>query len=289
MKYIKYFLLLIIFAFAIQVSANVNQENQNSQDMYCPKEPYNLTNALSRGFQNVLGMNLIASVAASSILEDTIRSFAQGDINVKVNSISATDAKAGRFKNFTVTGNDIDFYSIYISKLKAKSTCNFIYLDLKKNPVELLEPMTIDFEAEFTEDDLNNMLKTTTYNKYLLTLKYDLITYKLMELDRPKISLKDDKFHFEVKVRLPFNKSFTLKSKTALKITDNKIHIEKPSKATAEHYKYVEVGNALLNTLTPLSFAQEVLKEHNCKLLLKDVKIKKEKVIVTGSVFLNRN
>jgi len=289
MKYIKYFLFLIVMFFAISALANDTQETQDLYSLYCPKEPYNLTNSVSRNIQKALGINLIASVVASSAVEKTIRSFARGDIKVKVNSFSATDAKAGRFKNFTLTGNDIDFHSVYISKLKASSVCDFIYFDFEKKPVELVEPMVVDFEAEFSEDDLNNMLKTTGYNKYLLNLKYDAITYKLMELDRPKISLKDDKFHIEVKVRLPFKKSFTMKAKTNLNITNNQIHIEKPNEDTALKYKYVAVGNSILNSLTPLLFAQEVLEEHNCKLLLKDVKIKKEKVIVTGSVFLNRN
>ena len=289
MKNLLYFIFLFFVLVVFVTPAKAVQDTNELYQLYCPREPYDLTNIFSRGVQHVTGLNLIASKVAESQIEKTIKSFAQGDIDVDVKSFSATDAKNGRFRSFTIKGKDIDFYSVYISEFKAKTACNFIYLDLEKDPVELKEPMAIDFEAKFDEKDMNNMLRSITYNKYMLTVKYSSKSLKLLELKRPRVSLKNNKFNFAVDVRIPFITSFTLKMDSGLKVANNKIKIDNMHIGSASKTMDISLVKYFMNVLNPLWFAQLNLQEHNCKFILKNVKIENEKIVVSGTVFLGRS
>jgi len=288
MKYIKYLCLLFLLLLGFNKSAFA-QSTDNMYQMYCPKEPYDLSNPISRGLQSITGINFLTSKVAASQIKKTIKSFAQGDIKVKVKSFSATDAKNGRFKGFEIKGKDLNFYSVYVSELKAKSACDFIYLNLEKNPIELKEPMVIDFDVKFTEDDLNNMLKTITYNKYMLNIKYNNTNLSLFELKKPRVSLKNNKFHFAIDVRIPFVTSFVFNVKSDLQISNNKIQLKNFSFGSNRKTIDLSAAKYIMNVLNPLWFAQLLLQEHNCKFLLKNVRIDNEKIIISGAVFLGKS
>lgn len=282
----------IIFVFFVLIcfTGSVNAATENDlYEMYCPNKVYDVANVFSRGLQSVSGMNLAASRIAASQVKDSIQEYVQGDIKVKVKSFSATDAKNGRFRAFFIKGKDLNFYSLYLSELNIKTACDFIYLDLTQSPVQLKEPMALDFTAKFTEKDINNIFKTTTYQKYLLKVKYNSKTLKFVELTHPKVSLKDNKFAFSIQVKAPFVKPFIFSIKSGLKIQNNKVKIDNMVIGSNSKQVDFSLSKYFTTIFNPLWFAQLVLNQHNCHLLLKNVKIENEKIIIDGAVFLARS
>ena len=292
MKTLKFFVFFVFFMFiffGLRATASDYPPEYTLYTAFCPTEPYEIANPLTRGVQSASGLNFVASQIAAKEIKKNLSNYAQGDIKVKVHSFSATDAKNGKFKNFEVKGKGICLYSIFISEITAKTRCNFIHLNMDTNPIELKEPMVIDFTAHFTEEDLNNILKTTVYKKYFLSLKFNSKKLNLIEITRPRVSLKNDKFHFAANVKMPFIKTFIFNIHSDLKIVDNKIKIA--NKVIGTNSKKIDFSTAkyFAGLFNPLWFAQVVLEEHDCKTLLKNVKIRNEEIIVDGSVFLRKS
>ncbi len=289
MKILKYFIVFIFMFLGLKASASEYPSEYALYTAFCPAEPYEIANPVTRGVQSATGLNLIASKVAAKEIKKNLEKIAQGDIKVKVHSFSATDAKQGKFKHFEVKGKGICLYSIFISEIIAKTRCNFIHLNMETNPIELKEPMVIDFTAHFTEEDLNNILKTTVYKKYFLSLKFNSKKLNLIEISQPRVSLKNDKFHFAANVKMPFVKMFIFNIISDLKIVDNKIKITNMVIGTNSKKIDVSTAKYFAGLFNPLWFAQVVLEEHDCKTLLKNVKIRNEQVIVDGSVFLRKS
>ncbi|MCQ2957895.1 MAG: hypothetical protein MJ180_03220 [Candidatus Gastranaerophilales bacterium] len=279
-----------LFVFAVVLFINsAFASDSDLYKLYCPAQPYDISNGFSKGVQSVTGLNLIARKIAEGEIKKEISKFATGKIKVKVKTFSATDTKNGRFRSFNIKGENLKIYSIPISEFTAQTACNFIYLDLEKNPVELKEPMTIDFSAKFTENDLNNILKTPTYHKYLIKIKHNSSELKFVELKKPRISLKNNKFNFALDVNAPLIGTFIFKIQSDLRIKDNKINIA--NMFVGSNSKTIDLSSAkyFMNVFNPLWFAQLILQQHNCKLLLKNVKIENGNIIILGSVFLKKS
>jgi len=289
MKMIKHILLLVVVSVLYTNSAIANQNSNDLYKMYCPSQPYDISGGFSRGVQKVTGLNLLARKIAEKEIKKEISEFAQGKIKVKVATFSATDTKNGRFKSIEIKGDNLNIYSIYLSEFRAKTVCNFIYLDLEKNPVQLKEPMAIDFSAKFTEKDLNSILKTSTYHKYLFNIKHNATELKFFEIRHPRISLKNNKFHFAIDVKAPLVGTFIFNINADLKIQNNKIRIAGMTVGTNSKILDLDKSKYFVNIFNPLWFAQLILQQHNCKFLLKNVKIENESIIINGSVFLKKS
>ncbi len=289
MKLWKYIIIFIFLILSARAKAADYPSEYALYTVFCPAEPYEIASPFSRGVQSLSGLNLIASKIAAKEIKKNLSSFAEGNIKVKVHSFSATDAKAGKFKSFEVKGKDICIYSIFISEIMAKTRCKYIHLNMETEPIELKEPMAIDFTAQFSENDLNNILRTTTYKKYFLSLKFNSKKLNLIEVSHPRVSLKNNKFHFKANVKAPFIKTFIFNIQSDLKIIDNKIKIA--NMLIGSNSKKIDISSTkyFVGIFNPLWFAQLVLEEHDCKTLLKSVKIRNEKVIIDGSIFLRKS
>ncbi len=122
--------------------------------------------AFARALSNATGTNFIAEKAAQSIIKSQIKKEAKGSFNVKVDSFSLPDLKAGRFKGIEITGKDIVADDVYLSYLKLKTLCdyNYIVVDAKNNTATFKEDFGMAFAASLTENDLNNTMKAAGYN-----------------------------------------------------------------------------------------------------------------------------
>ncbi len=291
MKIIKYLLvILIVLTNIIYTKEIYSQENFNEYyELYCPKEPYNLSNSVNRGFQLITGINFLASRVAQKLIKENIMSIAAGDINVKVNSFSATDSKNGKFKSISVNGENIDVYSVYISNLSVKTRCKFMYFDLDSNPIKLLEPTIVDFDAKFSENDLNKILRTNSYKKYFFRMKYNSKDLKGLEISRPRVIIRDEKINFLVNVKAPFIKTFMLRATSSLEIVNNSFNLKDLRLGTYTHNIPIAGANYLINLLNPLNFAQHSFEKEGFKILLKNVRINGNDVVTSGSVFIKKS
>ena len=291
MKILKYLIvILIVLANISYPKETFSQDNFNEYyDLYCPKEPYNLSNSVNRGIQSITGLNFLASNVAQKQIKENIMKFSNGDIKVKVNSFSATDSKNGKFKSISVKGENIDVYSVYISNLSLKTRCKFMHFDLASNPIKLLEPTIIDFDAKFTENDLNKILRTNSYKKYFFSMKYNSKDLKGLEISRPRVVIRDEKINFLVNIKAPFIKTFMLRATSSLEIVDNKFNLKDLRLGTYSHNIPIAGANYLINLLNPLNFAQHTFEKQGFKMLLKNVRINGSDVVTSGSVFVKKS
>ena len=261
----KKFILFVIFGIFLIAGISTGsfaESEYNLYTQYCPKPPYDIASDGKRNFQRITGLNALAAKVAAGQIKKNIRANAKGKFKVKVNSYSLTDAKQGKFKSFEVNGKKIVASDVYISKLNAKTTCKFIHLDTEKNPVKLLEPMAIDFNAEISEDDLNKTLQTPSYKNYTVGVKRRMV----------KISF----FEFSNVI-------------SKLKIEKNQIVIENLKFGSTNHKIDGKKMKYLLNIFDPIHYMQKTLKQYNCKTILKSVKIENGNIIISGSAFLGKS
>lgn len=283
-------IILIILLNLFCLKETYSQENfKDYYELYCPKEPYNLSNPVNRGFQTATGLNFLASNIAQKQIKESILNVTNGDIKVKVGSFSATDSKNGKFKLISVKGENIDVYSVYISDLSVKTHCKFMYFDLNSNPIKLLEPTIVDFDAKFTENDLNKILRTNSYKKYFFRMKYNSKDLKGLEISKPRVIIRDDKINFLVNIKAPFMKTFMLRATSSLEIVDNSFNLKDLRLGTYTHNIPILGANYLINLINPLNFAQHSFEKEGFKILLKNVKINGNDVITSGSVFIKKS
>ncbi|MDD3594193.1 MAG: hypothetical protein PHX18_06165 [Candidatus Gastranaerophilales bacterium] len=285
MKFFKYILILVLFLscsrmFAKQVTSYVD---------FCPKPPYETAGTFSRGLQSVSGMNFVARNVAEATLKKEISKFVQGDIKVKAGSFSATDAKKGKFRYFTLHGQNLKAFDIFVSELNLKTICDFIHLDLTSTPVKLLEPMVIEFNAKITKEDLNNIIKTTKYRKHFMQLKFKDKETQLLELSNPRITTEDNKFNFLVNAKLPFIRSFILAAHADLEIIDNRIVFNNLIIGTGSVKINISPLKYFINLINPLEFALGIIEDKGCMLNLKTVKIENGTIILDGVAFLKKS
>lgn len=286
MKKIKFilFLCLIFGAFWVGLHFNKGEAyDSEMQNKYCPKKPFDISKVSTRNSSgNATGTNYLAEKIAETTVKKAFHSFAKGNISVKAKSFSVPDAKQGKFESFEIYANNIIVESVYISELWAKTVCGFVHFDLNSNPVKLKAPLLLDFSANFTEADLNKMLQAKDMNNSENQSEW-------FSLTNPKISLANDKFRFSIDVKVPFVRAFSFTTLSDLMIEDNKIQITNMQLGSTNNQLDVSILKYITSVFDPLSLAQKILEQYNCKLFLNSVKIQEGKIKVTGSVFIDKN
>ena len=293
MKKLKFLLFIFLTLGAFFVGMNWNTgvavSDTDMQNKYCPKKPFDIAGMPSRTVQAATGANFLAEKVAESTVKKGFNSFAKGNLSVKAKSFSVTDAKQGKFESFEINGRNIVANSVYISELWAKTVCGFVHFDLNSNPVKLKAPLLLDFSAKFTEADLNKMLQSPEYQKYLLSIKLHSGSLEFFALENPRISLKDNKFRFSVDVKVPFIRAFSFTTISDLEIESNKVKISNMKVGSTNQQLDISGLRYITNIFDPISFAQKALEQYHCKLFLKSVKIQEGKIIITGSVFIAKS
>ena len=283
MKNLKYFLVFIFLIIAF--NANAKEYADNCSQIECATT----SNKFVQVVQSVSGVNFVSSKIMAKVVKKSIKKVVNGDIKVKLKTFSIADSKQGKFKRIVVEGKNINIDDVYISKIIAKTKCDCIHVDFEKSKVGLKSPVGVDFSAKFSANDLNKILKTVSYQKYFLTVKMDSRKLNLLEISQPEISLVGDKFQLISRVKMPLFGSFKMKIISDLKIQENKIVSENLSVIADNTILKVSNSKYFVDILNPLWFAQELLQEYDCKILLKNVKISNEMVNIDGSFFLSKS
>ena len=75
--------------------------NADCSDFQCPAE-YKTSNGFSKFMGSVTGTNFVARKTAESIVKKSIERNSKGDFDVEIDSFSAADLAAGRFKSLKI-------------------------------------------------------------------------------------------------------------------------------------------------------------------------------------------
>ena len=174
-------------------------------EFMCPTS-YKLSNGFSRGLSNVTGTSFIAAKTAQSILKSQIKKEAQGDFDVKLQSYSLPDLKAGRFKSLEITGKNVVADDVYLSLLKLKTLCdyNYIVVDPKNKTATFKEDFGMAFATSITENDLNNTMNANGYKDLINEINSMGKSYKLFNITSSHAKLRNNQFMYIVQVAFPF-------------------------------------------------------------------------------------
>lgn len=185
---------VILFLSVLLFSNNAKATNFNGK---CPKEPYNISNSVSRALQKYSGLNLFSSFTVGEVAEMNVSKLLKSkNIDLDLGLYSTGDIVSGKLKGFSMSLKDFSVEDFYITELKAKSLCGFTDIDYKKAPPKTKTPMFIQFSSTLTEKDL---VKTFTSKKYANLLSNIPLMVDKTELGKIKINslytkLKKDKF-----------------------------------------------------------------------------------------------
>ena len=254
----------------------------------CPANP-ELSNGFARALSNATGTNFIAEKAAQSIIKSQIKKEAKGSFNVKVDSFSLPDLKAGRFKGIEITGKDIVADDVYLSYLKLKTLCdyNYIVFDEKNNTATFKEDFGMAFAASLTENDLNNTMKAAGYNALIDELNSVGGSFNLFKITTSHVKIRDNKFMYVVQVAFPFVST----KKDVVLTADINVHNGKiifSHTKLINNYFAMDLSNAAyaINYLNPLNFTLKILENKDADMQVNEAVIKDNKINVDGTILV---
>ena len=257
---------------------------QCCQNFSCPA-PYDLTSGLSRFASRATGQNFLAEKIAENVIKNSIKkNINSGDIDVKIDSFSTRDLKAGRFKSFELTAKNVNIEGVYISYFNAGTLCDFNYIaDNGSNKYIVKENIPMAFKAEITEEDLNNTMNSPDYRRLINDFNTIGGVCNLFRITSTSVKLQNGKMYYIVKYALPFmrqSKKVVISADVNVEngriVLDNAVYEGHNSSAD------IDAFSELLNYINPLDFSAKILENKDAKFSVKNVKITDGKILIDG-------
>lgn len=251
----------------------------------CPAEPYPLSNCFTRGLQTITGMNFIADHVAESQIKQQLSKIAQGNYNVNLDTYSAMDLAAGKFKGFDIKGKNIVINDTHISSVEASSMCNFVWLDYKSNPIKPLAPLYVDVKGTITEDDINKTLTSQKFQEEIAKIKFNIgdAEINLVQFQNTKIHIVDDQIYINSDIHfgmMPF--TVPLRLATGLKAYKDKI------KLTNFHVISGDIGpiGSVMQMLSPTILNLDNFVKNGATVNIKSLNVSNNKIDIDTTVWL---
>ncbi len=255
--------------------------------------PYDMSWKGTQIFTNITGMTFLSQSVANSIIKKEIKK-ATGSkgFKVKMKTFSAKDLASGRFKSLTIDGSNLNMDGVYVSNFNASTICDFNYIKATKNSIKFKENFAMNYSMTVTDDDLRKTVLSKDYLLFLHSLNMKIGGLNLLELKDVDVNLKDDKFHFVIKMSntmFNYSRSLNLDLSAKMKVQNGQIKV---TEVAWENYNQkinlTHITN-LLNVLNPLKFTVNVLDNPNTKMAIKTLDIKDNKIILEGTLFVPKN
>lgn len=250
---------------------------------YKCSEPYGLTSSVSRFFSTVSGQRALSEYVSKSIINKSIlKNITDGSVKSELKSYSIKDLKAGKFKSVEIWGKNVNLQGIYISSIHAKTLCDFNYVSPKENgDVVIKEDLPFGFDVEFTEDDINNTMKSKNYAHIIDDINR--LSLNVFQIDSTYSRIKNGKFHYVIKYYIPFIKGYkNMVFVSDLSAADGEIEFENTQILGDSAAINVKHFSRLINYLNPLDFSLQIRENKDAKINVKNVKITDNKVTADG-------
>lgn len=260
-------------------------------DFQCPQN-YKTSSGFSKFMGSVTGANFIARKAGESIIKKSIKNDAEGDFDVNLESFSAADLAAGRFKSLSITGKNIVSDDVYLSYLNLKTICdyNYIVLDKKNNTATFKEDFGMTFGAVMTESDINNSMQNKEY-KYLIDEINSLgKSISLFNIQSAKVKIKNNKFMYVIKIAFPmFGMSKSVVITSDINVHNGRIIFTQTN--VMNDYVKMDLSKItyLLNYLNPLNFSLRILENKDADMQIQEAVIKNDKIYVNGIITVDKD
>ncbi len=277
----KKILLIFVLTFLGQISFA-----QGCHTFSCPV-PYDLTSGFSRFVSGATGQNFLAEKIAENVIKNSIKkNINSGDVDVKIDSFSTRDLKAGRFKSFELTAKNVNTDGVYISYFNAVTLCDFNYIaNNGSNKYIVKENIPMAFKTEITEEDLNNTMNSPDYKRLINDFNTIGGVCNLFRITSTSVKLQNGKMYYIVKYALPFMRqskkvviSADVNVENGRVVLDNAVYEGRNSTAD------IDAFSELLNYINPLDFSAKILENKDAKFSVKNVKITDGKISIDGLI-----
>lgn len=272
----------------IMLTAFPANANCNNSDFMCPSE-MQLSGGLARGLSTITGTNFLATKTAQSILKSQIKKEAQGDFDVKIQSYSLSDLKAGRFKSLEITGKNVIADDVYLSLLKLKTLCDYNYIeyDTKTKTALFKEDFGMAFATTITEDDLNNTMKANGYKELIDEINSLGKSYRLFNITQSKAKLRNNQFMYIFQVAFPFiNSKQNIVVTSDVNVYDGKLYLSHTKVVNDLFSVDLSKVSDMINFLNPLSYSLGILKDKDATLTVRDAVIKDNRIDIDGTIIV---
>ncbi len=280
--------LSIIFLVFLLVQAQANAEDCYSK--YCPVAPYPVSSNGVQNLQKYTGINFISRHIAQSIIKSQLKKETKGKYKVNMALYGTKDLMNGKFKSLHFVGTGLNADGIYISKLEAKTLCDFNSVELNKNTLKFRENMAMSFNMEITSEDLQKTVKSSGYIDMLNKINLSSFGITFFKLSSANVYIQNSKIYFVVNVTTPLSsRAIPIKLSSDVKVSDGKIVLTQVD--FANRIKIIDLNEltTLLNYLNPLTFTTNILDNKTSKIKIDSVNIVGTKICIDGYIYIPKN
>ena len=282
-----------ILFLSITLILSINSTLAKDYSQFCSTNSANKTflgNIASISGYNSISRNIIENQIAKALKKETNSKF-----DVKIDSFLGTNVKNGEFKSLKANSDNIFYNGIYMSDVNIETICPYNKVDYKNKTLTFDENLALKYSASITQDDLDKLLKESSYQKIIDKMNSDSTISSLIQIKNSNIKIKDDKLEIIYNI-LPLAKLDTIG------IFKNRI---KPIKIAIGANLKVEDGNIelcdfdfnnvkakynnlipIINMLNPLSFEIDFDKNIKGEMDVENVKIANSKIQLEGTVLI---
>lgn len=282
-----------ILFLSITLILSINSTLAKDYSQFCSTNSANKTflgNIASISGYNSISRNIIENQIAKALKKETNSKF-----DVKIDSFLGTNVKNGEFKSLKANSDNIFYNGIYMSDVNIETICPYNKVDYRNKTLTFDENLALKYSASITQDDLDKLLKESSYQKIIDKMNSDSTISSLIQIKNSNIKIKDDKLEIIYNI-LPLAKLDTIG------IFKNKI---KPIKIAIGANLKVEDGNIelcdfdfnnvkakynnlipIINMLNPLSFEMDFDKNIKGEMDVENVKIANSKIQLEGTVLI---
>lgn len=258
----------------------------------CAPKAYDLSSKGAQITSNITGMTFLSERIADIIIKSQFKKIAKGKLKVDMQSFSANDLAHGRFKSLKITGKNLNVDGAYISKLEAKTLCDFNYVQLNKKSksIKFKENMVMSFSTEITNSDLQKTVKSSGYLEMLNSTNLSAFGITFFKLQGADVQIKNNKLYFTVKVTTPLSAMpVSVVVRSGLRVEEGNIVLTKID--FVNPFTVIDLSKAayLLNAINPLTFSVDILNNKDSKMSIQTVDIVGDKIIVNGMIFIPKN
>lgn len=265
--------------------------NADCSDFQCPAE-YKTSNGFSKFMGSVTGTNFVARKTAESIVKKSIERNSKGDFDVEIDSFSAADLAAGRFKSLKITGKNIVSDDVYLNYLNLKTICdyNYIIYDKKNKTATFKENFGMTFGAVMTEDDINNSMNSTSYKRLLDDINTIGKNTMLYNIKSSRVQFANNKLLYVLKVGFPLvGGTKTIVISSDVNVHNGKIILAETEVMNEKLKVDLSKMTYLLNNLNPLNFSLKILENKDANLQVQEAVIKDNKINVNGIITVDKD
>ncbi len=258
----------------------------------CAPKAYDLSSKGSQVASNVTGMTFLSEKIADLIIKSQIKKITKGKLKVNMQSYSAKDLLKGRFKSLKISGRNLEVEGAYISKLEAKTLCDFNYVKLntKSKSIKFKENMVMAFSTEVTNADLQKTVKSAGYLEKLNQTNLSAFGITFFKLQGADVQIKNNMLYFTINITTPFSSTpIPAMMRSGLKVEEGNIVLTKIGLLNS--FTVIDLSKAtyILNAINPLTFSVDILNNKDSKMTIQTVDIVGDKIIVKGTIFIPKN